>query len=341
MSADPLSDVLRTVRLTGGLFFLVDASPPWVVEVPVAESFRPLLLPDAQHMISYHVVTQGSCWAALTDGGSPVRLEAGDVVLFPHGDAYVMSSAPGMRAKEPVEAALEFFREMTTTGAPAIALEAPGPDGTRVCCGYLGCDVRPFNPVLAAMPPLVHLRPPVGGQADRLGPLVQFALAESREVTAGGRCVLLRVGELMFVEVVRRYLLSLPSEQTGWLAGLRDPVVGHALALLHGDPAQGWTLERLAREVGISRSALADRFAHFVGQPPMQYLARWRMQIASRMLADGAAKVGAVALNVGYESEAAFSRAFKKIVGASPAAWRSRASDGTSAGGRGAAAAGR
>ena len=329
MSADPLSDVLRTVRLTGGLFFLVDASPPWVVEVPAAESFRPILLPDAQHMISYHVVTQGSCWAALTDGEAPVRLDAGDVVLFPHGDPYVMSSAPGMRAKEPVEAALEFFRDMATTGAPALALEAAGPDGTRVCCGYLGCDVRPFNPVLAAMPPLVHLRPPAGGRADRLGPLVQFALAESREATAGGRCVLLRVGELMFVEVVRRYLAALPSEQTGWLAGLRDPVVGHALTLLHADPGGGWTLDRLAREVGISRSALADRFAHFVGQPPMQYLARWRMQLASRMLADGTAKVGAVAMDVGYESEAAFSRAFKKIVGASPAAWRSRVSGAT------------
>lgn len=336
MSADPLSDVLRTVRLTGGLFFLVDASAPWVVEVPVEDAFRPILLPDAQHMISYHVVTQGSCWAALTDGGSPVRLDAGDVVLFPHGDSYVMSSAPGMRAKEPVEAALEFFREMVTTGAPAIVLEAAGQDETRVCCGYLGCDVRPFNPVLAAMPRLVHLRPPAGGQPDRLGPLVQFAISESREGRAGGRCVLLRVSELMFVEVVRRYLAGLPPEQAGWLAGLRDPMVGHALALIHDRPAEGWTLDRLAREAGISRSALADRFAHFVGQPPMQYLARWRMQLASRMLADGTAKVGVVALDVGYESEAAFSRAFKKIVGASPAAWRSRASGATSAGGRGA-----
>ena len=327
MSADPLSDVLRTVRLTGGLFFLVDASSPWVVEVPVAEALRPILLPDAQHMISYHVVTSGSCWAALTDGGPPVRLEAGDVVLFPHGDPYVMSSAPGMRAEEPVEAALEFFRQMAATGPPSIALDETGGEQTRVCCGYLGCDLRPFNPVLAAMPRLVHLRPPEGAEADRLRPLVEFALSESREGRAGGQCVLLRVSELMFVEVVRRYLASLPSEQTGWLAGLRDPVVGRALILLHGRPAEGWTLDRLATEVGVSRSALADRFAHLVGQPPMQYLARWRMQVAARMLADGAAKVCTVALDVGYESEAAFSRAFKKIVGASPAAWRRQTTD--------------
>jgi AraC-like DNA-binding protein len=334
MSADPLSDVLRTVRLTGGLFFLVDASAPWVVGVPVAEAFRTILLPDAQHMISYHVVTQGSCWAALADGGPPVRLEAGDVVLFPHGDPYVMSSAAGMRTAEPVEQALEFFRQMVASGPPPVTRDEPGPDGTRVCCGYLGCDLRPFNPVLASMPRLVHLRPP-RAETDRLAPLVQFALSESRERRAGGQCVLLRVSELMFVEVVRRYLSSLPSEQTGWLAGLRDPVVGHALSLLHGRPAESWTLDRLATEVGVSRSALADRFAHFVGQPPMQYLARWRMQLASRMLADGTAKVCAVALDVGYESEAAFSRAFKKIVGASPAVWRRQTNDAVRAAARG------
>ena len=323
MSVDPLSDVLRTVRLSGGLFFLVDASSPWVVEVPVADAFRPILLPEAEHVISYHVVTSGSCWARLSDGSGPsIRLEAGDVVLFPHGDAYVMSSAPDMRPEEPVEAALEFFREMAATRPPSIAVPGPGPDLARVCCGYLGCDVRPFNPVLASLPRLVHLRPPKGAEADPLAPLVQFALSESGDGKAGGQCVLLRVSELMFVEVVRRYLGSLPSEQTGWLAGLRDPAIGRALALLHGRSAQSWTLDGLARETGLSRSALADRFAHFVGQSPMQYLARWRMQLAARLLADGAAKVSAVALDVGYESEAAFSRAFKKIVGASPAAWR-------------------
>ena len=326
MSADPLSDVLRTVRLTGGLFFLVEQSAPWVVGVPAAEKIRPLLLPNAQHVISYHVMTRGHCWAALTDGGPPVRLEAGDVVLFPHGDPYVMSSGPGMRVEEPEEAALAFFRHMAEGGTLPLSDHEPGPDQVRVACGYLGCDLRPFNPVLAAMPRLVHLPAPAGAEADRLGPLVEFALSESRQRRAGGGCVLLRVSELMFVEVVRRYLASLGAEQTGWLAGLRDPVVGHALALLHGRPAESWTLDKLAAEVRLSRSALADRFVHFVGQPPMQYLARWRMQVAARMLSDGEAKVGAVAFDVGYESEAAFSRAFKKIVGASPAAWRRQAS---------------
>jgi AraC-like DNA-binding protein len=329
VSVDPLSDVLRTVRLSGGLFFLVDATSPWVVEVPAAESIRPILLPEAEHVISYHVVTRGSCWAGLTeDGGGPrTRLEAGDVVIFPHGDPYVMSSAAGMRPEEPTEAALDFFRQMAVSRPPFISTEGPGPGQTLVCCGYLGCDVRPFNPVLASMPRLVHVRPPEGAEADRLAPLVQFALAES-DGRPGGQCVLLRVCELMFVEVVRRHLGALPAEQTGWLAGLRDPMVGRALALLHARAAEAWSLDRLSKEAGLSRSALADRFAHFVGQSPMQYLARWRMQLAARLLADGPAKVSAVALEVGYESEAAFSRAFKKTVGSSPAAWRrARAAD--------------
>jgi AraC-like DNA-binding protein len=193
---------------------------------------------------------------------------------------------------------------------------------TQLVCGFLGCDAHPFNPVLAALPRLVHLRRPAAD--DGLAHLIDFALAESAQTRSGGRCVLLGLSELMFVEVVRRYLATLPAEQAGWLAGLRDPVVGRALALLHGQPAAAWTLERLARETGTSRSTLADRFAHFVGHPAMQYLARWRMQLAAALLAEGAAKVCAVALDVGYDSEAAFSRAFKRIVGMPPADWRRR-----------------
>jgi AraC-like DNA-binding protein len=160
---------------------------------------------------------------------------------------------------------------------------------------------------------------------DRLSPLVEFALAESRQRRSGAQSVLLRLSEVLFIEVVRRYLDSLAAGRTGWLAGLRDPIAGRALAMLHDRPAAPWTLEQLAKDIGVSRSALADRFAHVVGQPPMRYLARWRMQLASRLLADGTAKVSAVALDVGYQSEAAFSRAFKEIVGVSPATWRRRA----------------
>jgi AraC-like DNA-binding protein len=192
-----------------------------------------------------------------------------------------------------------------------------------VICGFLACDVVPFNPVLSMLPRLLRVRAPAHGQ-DRLGHLVEFALEESRQQRPGSDCVRLRISELMFVEVVRRYLASLPPEQTGWLAGLRDPTVGQAITLLHRRMAESWTLAALAREVGASRSTIAERFVHFLGQPPMLYLARWRMQVAARLLSDSTAKVSAVALEVGYESEAAFSRAFKKTVGVSPAIWRDK-----------------
>ncbi|HSJ99136.1 MAG TPA: AraC family transcriptional regulator, partial [Myxococcota bacterium] len=169
---------------------------------------------------------------------------------------------------------------------------------------------------------LVRLRAPADPARDRLLTLIEYTLAEARQPRPGGRCVLLRVSELMFVEVVRRCLAQAPAPQSGWLAGLRDPVVGRALLLLHRKPAAPWTLETLAREVGISRSRLAECFTRFVGQPPIQYLTQWRLQLAARMLADGSAKVAAVARDVGYESEAAFSRAFKKFAGVSPAQWR-------------------
>jgi AraC-like DNA-binding protein len=318
---DVLSDVLRMVKLTGALFFPLEASSPWADEIPAATVFAPTVLPGAQHVVSYHIVTQGACWATLLHGPA-ARLEAGDILVVPHGDPYVMSSAPGMRSEAPAETVLSFFRHMAIGSAPSVVTEGGGgPDCADLVCGFLGCDVRPFNPILETLPRLVHLQRPAA-EHDRLRPLIEFALAESRQRQSGAKCVLLRLSEVLFIEVVRRYVNGLAPGQSGWLAGLRDPIVGHALALLHGRPADSWTLARLAREIGVSRSALADRFTQFVGQPPIRYLGHWRMQLAARLLSDGAAKVSAVARDVGYDSEAAFSRAFKKIAGISPAAWR-------------------
>jgi AraC-like DNA-binding protein len=319
-AADTLSDVLRTVRLTGALFFLTDAGAPWVSEVPASPVFAPTVLPGAEQLISYHIVAQGPCWGGLV-GEPRLRLETGDVLLIPHGHAYGMASERALRAPDATAAAMAFFRGMASGELGPLVIEGGDGARTRLVCGFLGCDVRPFNPLLASLPPVVHLRRPRGRQGDRLGPLIEFALAESRERRSGGQCVLLRLSELMFVEVLRRYLAELKDARSGWLAGLRDAEVGRALALLHAQPARAWTLEGLARAAALSRSTLAERFAQLVGQPPMQYLARWRMQIAARQLAEGA-KVRAVALDVGYESEAAFSRAFKKIVGVAPAGWR-------------------
>jgi AraC-like DNA-binding protein len=327
MEADPLSDVLRTVRLTGAVFFLVDASAPWTASAPLGKTLAPLILPGAQQIVSFHVVTEGRCFAEL-DGRPPVPLEAGDVILIPHGDSYALTSTPGAAASIPADEVSAFFREMAAGRLPPIVTEGGGGrDRIRVVCGFLGCDVAPFNPALASMPPLVLLRRPERPTTDRLDHLIEFALSESREARSGSRCVLLRLSELMFVEVVRRHLSTQTSAGTGWLAGLRDPDVGRAIARIHEQPALGWTLESLAREVGVSRSTLAERFTHMVGHPPMQYVARWRMQLATRLLAERNAKVSAIAAEVGYASEAAFSRAFRKIVGASPSAWRRRGPD--------------
>jgi AraC-like DNA-binding protein len=254
-----------------------------------------------------------------------VRLEAGDILVFPHGDAYAMSTAPGARGGPGLEEVLGFMREMAAGRLPFVVREGGGgTERLHLVCGFLGCDVRPFNPLLATLPPLLHVRRGSRSADDPLRQLVEFTVAESRARLPGGDCVRLRLSELMFVEVVRRHLATLPAEERGWLAGLRDPIVGRALALLHEGPAHPWTLEGLARDVGTSRSVLADRFAHFVGLPPMQYLARWRMQVAARLLAEGVRKVSGAALEVGYDSEAAFSRAFKRVAGVPPGVWRRR-----------------
>jgi AraC-like DNA-binding protein len=324
--------VLRSIRLTGALFFLVDASPPWRVALPDGQALAPAVLPRAQHIISYHVVREGSCWGGVV-GQAPVRLQPGDILVLPRGDAYAMSTAPGARGGPGRDEVMAFMREMAAGRVPFVVREGgAGSERLRLVCGFLGCDMRPFNPLLATLPPLLHLRGSFRSADDPLSQLVDFTLAESREPRPGGDCVRLRLSELMFVEVVRRHLATLPAEETGWLAGLRDPLVARALALLHERPAHPWTLEGLARDVGASRSVLADRFAHFVGHPPIQYLMRWRMQVAARLLAEGVRKVSAAALEVGYDSEAAFSRAFKKVAGVPPGAWRRR--HGTPAGAR-------
>ena len=318
-----LSDVLQTIRLTGALFFPFEASSPWADEIVAAPKLAASILPDAQYVVSYHIVSQGSCWITL-GSDPPVRLGTGDIVVIPHGAAYVMSSAPGVRPELSADAVLTFFRQMAMGSAsPLVTHAGGGNERAEMICGFLGCDLRPFNPVLEALPALVHVRRPSEVSShDRLDPLIAFAVAESRQLRAGAKSVLLRLSEVLFIEVIRRYLDSLARDRTGWLAGLRDPIVGHALALLHENPATPWTLERLAADLGVSRSALANRFTDVVGTPPIRYLARWRMQLASRLLSDGSAKVSAVALEVGYQSEAAFSRAFKEVAGISPAEWR-------------------
>ena len=320
-AADVLSDVLRAVRLTGAMLFLVDATTPWMSWAPQTEAFRRVVLPRAQHMVSYHVVTRGRCWAGLRDA-PPERFEEGDVLVIPHGDAYFLANPPDARASYGPEEAVAFFQQMAAGALPSVVPEGGGgAHQTQFICGFLGCDVRPFNPVLASLPRMIHLRGTTSpGAAMRH--LVDFALCELHERSPGGKDVLLRLAELMFIEVVRRCLTTMTGTQAGWLAGLGEPVVARALALMHGAPARHWTLAELAAQAGASRSVLAERFVQFVGQPPMQYLVQWRMQLATRMLIEPDAKVSTVAAALGYESESAFSRAFKKCAGTAPGSWR-------------------
>ena len=315
---DVLSEVLRAVRLTGAVFFDVEASAPWVATTPAAIRIAASVMPEAEHVIMFHAVTLGGCWAELEDGSvPPIRLAAGDIVVVPMGEQHVLCSTPGLRA----EPNLNMYFRPTDRQLP-FQISPPGGDGerTRFACGYLGCDARPFNPVLQALPRIFHARGAEG--AGCMAQLIRMAIDETATRRSGGETVLSKLAELMFVDVVRRHVDTLPKEAGGWLSGLRDAHVGAALALMHGRPAEAWTLERLAHEVGLSRSVFADRFAQFVQDLPMQYLTRWRMQLAARLLDRQGVGVAKVAAEVGYESEAAFNRAFKKCVGLPPGAWR-------------------
>ena len=317
MSADVLSDVLRAVRLTGAVYFDFELSSPWVAEAPPSREIAATVMPGAERVIEYHLIARGACWGQVA-GHEPIRLNEGDFIVFPQGDPHTLSSAPGLRATPD----MSMFARPTTPLPIVYELGGGGPDRTRIVCCFLGCDERPFNPLLAALPRVIHLSAARhDGSTGWLATLLNIAVRESGTARPGSENVLARLSELMFVEALRRYLEALPPFQTGWLAGLRDPVVGQALGALHGAPQDEWTVERLARLVGVSRSIFAERFAEIVGQPPMQYLALWRMQLASRLLAEGG-QVASVAAAVGYESEAAFSRAFKKLVGQAPATWR-------------------
>jgi AraC-like DNA-binding protein len=313
---DTLSDVLRAVRLTGAVFFSVDASAPWVAETPAGSAIGPYIMPGVEHVIEYHVVTAGTCWGGLINEQA-IKLEAGDIIVFPQGDQHVMSSAPGMRGEPDYES----FRTLSQGRLPlSLSIRGGGPERTQLVCGFLGCDARPFNPLLATLPRVMHLRSEANDGPIRS--LVELALTESTLQRAGGDCVLSRLSELLFVEVVRRYVAQLPPEGVGWFAGLRDDHIGRALQKLHERPAHDWSLDELAKDCGMSRSVLAERFASLVGVPPIQYLAQWRIQLAASLLRSSKASLAEIAERVGYGSEAALSRAFKRQVGVAPALYR-------------------
>ena len=324
MATDTLSDVLRSVRLRGAVFYCVSWAGEWAVGAPSSKEIAGAVVPGAEHVMEYHVITKGHGWAAIA-GEPPVRLSAGDVVMFPHGDAHVLSSAPGI---EPARTDPQWFVDTRDVPKPIpIAIRslkemAIGPTELPInlACGFLGCDIRPFNPLIASLPRILHV--PAAGDGAWISQVMLQAVDASQNKRPGGDAVLDRISEMMFIDAVRRYVERLPEASSGWLAGLRDRHVGKALALIHENPARDWTVEALADAVALSRSAFYERFTELVGQPPMHYVANWRMQAAANLLRQSGASVASIALEVGYESEAAFARAFKRLVGLPPAAWR-------------------
>jgi AraC-like DNA-binding protein len=309
---DPLSDVLRAVKLNGAFFYHVQAAAPWSILSEPARELVPRILPTAEHLISYHVLLSGSCWAGL-DGEQQVFMQPGDVVVFPHGNATLMSSAEGRHVVSGREGSQpKRYPETVYLGPDALR-------ETKFVCGFMGCDMRPYNPLIAALPHTMHLKGMAGGWLSRFPDQV---VVESRMGRVGSETMLTRMAELMFVEVVRQFVERHAVEQTGWLAGLMDPVVGPAIGKLHERPEHSWTLAELAHEVASSRTVLVERFTRLVGAPPMLYLKRWRLQLAAEQLTRGTDKVAAIGTRVGYDSEAAFSRAFKRETGLSPATWR-------------------
>lgn len=327
MSRDTLSDLLRSVRVRGAVFYYVSCRDQWSAEAPPASEIAEAVMPGCEHVMEYHMIVKGNGWAAVS-GLAPMKLAAGDIVMFPQGDSHVLSSAPGI---EPLRRTAEWVFSTRNVPKPIpIAyhhgvVEAgallPVEDADMVAvCGFLGCDLKPFNPLIAALPRMLHLPASrAGGWVNRV---IEQAVVESNSPRPGGDAVLERLAEMMFVDAARRYLEGLPEDATGWLAGLRDRFVGKALALMHERPDQAWTVDDLAREVGLSRSALHERFIQYLGHPPMQYLANWRIQLGARLLRESNRAVATIALEVGYKSEAAFSRAFRRMVGTPPAAWR-------------------
>ena len=314
---DALSETLRVVRLVGAIFIHGRFTAPWCYQSPHADAAAPLLEPTAERVVIFHMITEGECWVEL-DGQSPTRLAAGDAVIFPQGDAHRMASQPGL---QPASGAR--LQEVLSR-RPRLLAYGGGGATTKLICGYLACDDRLAKLLLAGLPPLVKVSVRGSNAGVWLEASLRYALAEARSPRPGGTGVLSKLAEVLFIEVLRLYMNEQSEGRTGWLAGVNDRIVGAALRALHARPAQAWTLDELARLAGSSRSVLAERFQQLVGSSPMQYLAQWRMLLATDLLRRSQAPLAQIAEQVGYQTDTAFSRAFRREFGEPPAAWRRR-----------------
>jgi AraC-like DNA-binding protein len=311
---DALSDALHLTRFTGAVFLEARFTAPWAV----LSRALPRAIADQQrtkHVVYYHLITEGKC-VALTPGEESLWLEAGDLILYPRHVPHELASAPGLPAvpaDELLEPVASHVNRLEHGGGGAV---------TRMLCGFLTCDPHVCAPMLNALPRVMRIRAGQGHVAAWYESMLRYTMDGSIGTQPGGSVVVAKMAEMLFIEAVRRYVNALPPEQQGWLAGLRDPRIGRALALMHEQPGHPWTIEALGREIAMSRSSLAMRFTQLLGQSPMAYLTSWRMRLAARMLTADERPIVRIAEEIGYESESAFNRAFKRSVGMPPAAFR-------------------
>lgn len=312
---DPLSDVLRAVRLTGGVFLDARFTAPWSVNSQMTAAYcEPYLAMPAQ-IIAYHVVIAGRLLISV--GGEPaIEVSAGEIVLVPRNEIHVLSSATGLKTVNGQDLVLP-----SSDGGLVRIVHGGGGAATHIVCGFLASEDA-YNPLIETLPRMMKLDIRDGTSRDWIEASVRFAAGELAEGRLASSSVMSRLSELLFVEAVRHYSSTLASEEIGWLKGLKDPHVGRALALMHQNIGAPWTPDSLAREVALSRSAFVDRFRNLVGMPPIRYLTVWRLRTAKLTLRETARSIGQLAHQVGYESEEAFSRAFKREFGVSPARWR-------------------
>jgi AraC-like DNA-binding protein len=314
---DALSDILRVARVGGGVFLNAEFSAPWCIAGQMAPEFcTPFLGTTTDHLIPYHYVVDGEMEIAQPDQ-PPQRLRRGEVVLMPRNDVHLIGSDVGLSPVSAAEIVLVDKTRIVQT-----IRHGGGGAAAHMVCGFLGCDRALIRPIVSNLPAALILRVDETPAADWIRSTFQYAAHEVAQGQTGATAVLSKLSELLFVEAVQHYVRRLPDGQTGWLAGLRDLAISRALALMHADVARAWSVEALAREAGLSRSSLAERFTRVIGVAPMHYLADWRLQVAGQRLKDSSDPLVRIAEQVGYESEAAFSRAFKRKFGAAPASWR-------------------
>jgi AraC-like DNA-binding protein len=319
---DALSDVLKSVRLEGAVYINAEFTAPWCVQAKFGLASVRARLAGAEQVVFFHFLTEGKCKVRLTDGAEVLDVAAGDLLLFPREEKHLMGSDLHLA---PVEAATLISADAAATTDLIQMRHGGGGAATRFVCGYLACSRSLCRPLLDTLPRLLRIPIGDGPEAALLRHLLRVGVRESSATRPGTESMLAKLSELMFVEAMRRYAESMPPGGKGWLAGVRDPQIGHALALLHAEPDRVWTVDDLARRVALSRSALAERFAALVGEPPIQYLMRWRLALAAQTLRSAGDAIAHVAAQTGYESLTAFNRAFKREFGMPPAAWRRQA----------------